>query len=90
MRHEPIKTKRVRTREDWHPSLPDGTIQISLIKLADKTFKVSAWGDDDFGMEKTFSLVPGVCIKDLAMELYRKLQDYTTKAQMKEWGMNLS
>jgi len=42
------------TTDDWYPNFENNTIQISLLPLNDGTFRVCAWGNDDFGMELDF------------------------------------
>lgn len=42
------------TTDDWYPNFENNTIRISLLLLNDGTFRVCAWGNDDFGMERDF------------------------------------
>lgn len=57
-----LKQKMVRTNEDWYPSYFETSdtgetlamVKVSLHKL-DKGYRVSVWGNDDFGLERDFS-----------------------------------
>lgn len=54
-----------QTSEDWYPSLVlDADVKllrVSLIELLGGGWRVCVWGDDDFGMEKDFDVLPNYC-----------------------------
>lgn len=46
------------TTSSWYPEYTlnnkDKLVRVSFIKLRDNSWRVCAWGDDDFGLEKDF------------------------------------
>lgn len=80
-------TKRVKSPDNWHPSFDDGTVEVNLHYYKQegrKKWRLSVWGDDDFGME----------IDDLdinkAFEIFRKIDDGITQKRLKEIGFVLA
>ena len=74
------KSKHVKTNEDWYPSYDDNTIKVNFKHIVKNMYLISVWGDDDFGMEK-------YCDTRLeALEIYKKIDDYITKKQLKFMG----
>ena len=82
--------KWVLTNEDWYPSV-DGKIHIALnhdrrynqkLREYGPTFawRVSVWGADDTGMEQSFDSL------EAAQQMFKRIVDLTTKAQLFEWG----
>lgn len=42
----------IPTPDDWYPTFDDGTVRCSFVKLSDGNYRISVWGNDDFGLEK--------------------------------------
>lgn len=68
------RSKFLKTHQDWHPTLQDGTFRLSLLKLRNG-WRVCAWGNDDFGFERDFPNFSE------AFDLWNSLGDWTTQ----EW-----
>lgn len=57
-----LKQKMVQTNEDWYPSYFETSdtgetlsmVKVSLYKLGKGRYRVSVWGNDDFGVERDF------------------------------------
>ncbi len=75
-----LQDKMIKTREQWYPCYPRKRVRVLLAKMMAGDFRVSAWGADDFGYELE-SLT-----QEAAEEMFDRIQDYTTIAQLKEWG----
>ena len=77
-----------KTNEDWYPSIiMDGGqyIEVSFIPLSNKKFRVCAWGDDDFGMEKDFESKDRFAAYSLFKEI-EKIEQPLTKSYFKNKG----
>lgn len=78
------ETKQVRipTPDQWHPTAEDGTVSLSFCQVGDGTWRVAAWGEDDFGLEKDFLSRPD------AIELFRRLSrcSMITQKQLRDLG----
>ena len=69
------KQKMLRTNEDWYPSFFEASdtgekvamVKVSFHHLGFDEFRVSVWGNDDFGVERDFN---GPC---QAWECYWKI-----------------
>lgn len=79
--------KRISTTEDWHSTAPDRRVKVYILRRTpDGVWRVSAWGDGTFGMQRDFPSVE----RQEAKKLYTKIVDGTTQAQMLAWGMNIA
>lgn len=70
------KTKQVISPDDWHPSLPDGSVSVSLLhdkNKKDKGWRVAVWGDDDYGLERYDLTI------NESYDLYREIVDGVTQ-----------
>ena len=75
-------TKQIRSTENWYPTTA-GQVQVSCMLLTDNQWRVCVWGGDDFGMERDFPNAGELEAK----RLFENLVDFTTQAQMHEFGM---
>ena len=47
-------TKFVKAIGEWYPTYPNSQVKISLVQDSEILFRVTIWGEDDFGLEKEF------------------------------------
>ena len=74
------------TTDNWYPNFENDTIEISLLDMVDGTFRVCAWGNDDFGMELDFeSLGEAEYIYDIIDRL-----DIVNKSDLYELGFEVA
>ena len=77
------REKRVSTPDDFHPTFEDGTVSVAIHHVHfNKSWTVSVWGDDDFGMQKV-----GMDI-NVAFYTYRKIRDGITKEALRNRGFS--
>lgn len=81
------KTKRVYTPDNWHPCFENQTVVVSIHKdnlKGSRSWRVSVWGDDDFGLEKD-----DLTISE-AFNTFRKIKDGVTQKQLRQNGFKLA
>lgn len=44
-----------KTEDDWFPSFDGDLVEVSFLRIWDGTWRVCAWGKDDFGLERDFA-----------------------------------
>jgi len=74
--------KYIKTKENWYPTV-EGNVRVSWLGLSNGGWRVCVWGGDDFGLEKDFSHVE----RQMARQLFEKIEDNMTQEQMKALGM---
>ena len=77
------RAKRVYNPDCWYPSFEDGTVEVYIHanrRKGTNRWRVSVWGDDDFGMEK------GEMSCDEAFREFRKICDGVTKTTLRSRG----
>ena len=93
------QVKWVRTAEDWYPTLtgsytcsnpdycnplPDPAVRVFVTQLTTLEWRVAIWGGDDFGLEIDLP-------EDHRYEAYHlfdHIQDFTTQAELRQWGLH--
>lgn len=75
-----IMEKMISTNEDWYPNYQHNRIKITLQKDNPDTYRVSIWGEDDFGMEKIFSDY------NTSLAQYNVLSDGVLRSELKMMG----
>ena len=63
-----------KTTDNWYPNLPDDQVSVTVSKGC-----ISVWGDDDFGMGKSFT-------NGDEKVFFRNLPEVITIAWLKEKG----
>jgi hypothetical protein len=63
-----LKEKLVKTSLDFHPNLPDNTVEVSLGAWCDVGYYVSIWGGDDTSLQTEVLTYPE------ALELYNSIE----------------
>lgn len=59
------------TNDDWYPCYPENLVKLSYLgELSDGTFRVCAWGADDFGLERDFEK------ESDAIAMFKRLEKY--------------
>lgn len=91
------QVKWVRTTEDWYPTLegnhtcpntdycnplPDPAVRVFMTQMTTDEWRVAVWGGDDFGLEIDLPADH----RYEALHLFENINDFTTQAQLKEWG----
>lgn len=71
--------KEILTNEDWCPT-KDGKVDVSLVGWSDGKWKVSVWGNDDYGLERHFD------DRASAQREFDRTVNLTTKAELKARG----
>jgi len=66
--------------EDWYPSFDGGLVATRITALRDGNFRVSVWGDDDFGM------VRDVPTEEEARRIYLRLPSVIFKDDLVSMG----
>ncbi len=75
------RVKTILTNEEWYPAVNKSvTVSISELRDRPKLWKVAVWGDDDFGLEIE------VETRMQALDLFRKIKDFTSQATLRSWG----
>lgn len=79
-------SKNIRTSENWYPA-KGGFVTVFFSKLISSPgypmkWRVSVWGDDDFGLERDF------VSRMEALESYKLIVDYTTQEALYAFGFN--
>lgn len=59
------------TNDDWYPNYEDNRVKLIYNgKLSDGKFRVSCWGNDDFGIDRDFEL------EQDAINMFNRLEKY--------------
>ena len=77
------RKKRVGTPDCWFPTASDGKVEVSIHKVSKRgshAWRVSVWGDDDFGLEKN-----GLTINE-AFDMFRGIKDGVTQQDLRNRG----
>ena len=75
------REKRVSTPDNFHPTFEDGTVSVAIHHdKSAKSWRVSVWGYDDFGMDK------GGMDINTAFQTFRKIGDGITKEDLRNRG----
>jgi hypothetical protein len=82
-REAETRAKFIKVTDDWYPCHPGNTVEVKFRQLTDRQWRVSAWGADDFGMERDFPHVE----RQEAKALFEKLVDGMSQADMRALGM---
>jgi len=83
MKNQLRKQKGCKTPDDWYGTFPNGTVDVSLIRMkgkGDKQWRVCVWGDDDYGLVQD-----GLTINE-GYNLFHSITDGVTKEWLKERG----
>lgn len=72
--------KSVSVGEDWFPTI-DGLVCVSLIEFDDHTWRVSAWGGDDLGMD-----ISGVS-ESRARFIFDRITHLVTRDELSSLGL---
>lgn len=68
--------------ESWFPNFPDGRVRAKVGgPERDGKFRVSVWGDDDFGMERE-----GFDTEEEALRVFDSLPDVIEKQHLRALG----
>lgn len=79
------KKKRLRkemrpTTDDWYPNFPGNMVEVNVQELSNKLWRVSVWGNDDYGMEID------VQTRMQALDIYQSLPIIITQQDLYERG----